>query len=449
MSNLGRYRCLISEIGGRVARAALVLAIALAVAAPGQEVVLQPGHLCAAVVERVCTHGFLKELNAPGGSMPRAGLVYDANTGNLYGTTTFGGKDSSGVIYKIDSSGKFGRVAQFKRNSPTGRFLGIHPNALTVDKMGNLYGTTVDGGPTGLGVIFMYSPTTNTYMATALGFLGTDGTNPIAGVVLNQQTNTLYGTTLRGGVSNNGTVFALDNTFVNLTYPYQFTGGADGGAPAASVILDKEGNIYGTTMNGGMTGGNCGNTGCGVVFKIDLKRKIQMVLHRFTGGVDGGFPMASLLIDSVGNLYGTAMMGGKTGGACGTLGCGVVFMIDKNKKHTVLYSFGGRDGKYPRAELTFGPKNSVYGTTERGGRFGKGTVFKLDLSIADLSTTNPVVHDFTGGKDGKLPLAGLLLHKGRLYGTASAGGNVHVGPFYHCCRGTAYAIRNPSKSVDQ
>ena len=104
---------------------------------------------------------------------------------------------------------------------------------------------------------------------------------------------------------------------------YGFTGRADGANPAASLILDSEGNLYGTTVQGG-TAGCAPYSGCGVVFKLDAVGT-ETVLYSFTGGADGASPAAPVLRDLAGNLYGTTQLGGGTG--CNGSGCGVVFKI--------------------------------------------------------------------------------------------------------------------------
>jgi len=423
MEHLGRCRCSISEMGMHAARMAFVV-IAIAVAARSEE---RPFTV---------SHGFSSEADAPSGSEPRAGLALDPKSGNIYGTTILGGENSAGVIYRIDNENKFHRVTQLIHP----KFFGSHPNGLVLDKMGNLYGTTYDGGFAKSGAIFEYSPTQKVFTVIYTFQGGPLGSNPVAALVLNEQKSTFYGTTLRGGgMGDNGEVFEISTSGNGFVPLHLFTGGSDGGAPAASLIVDSEGNIYGTTMNGGLTGGNCGTLGCGVVFKIQPtaceknKNDCETVLYSFTGGADGGFPVANLTMDKHGNLYGTTLMGGNIGGACGKLGCGVVFKLE-HKKQTALWRFNGRDGKYPQAGLVFDSKNKLYGTTTFGGDFGKGTIFKLDLSANGTKET--VVHPFTGGHDGKFPVAGVLLHHGYLYSTASEGGSSGSGPLYKCCRGT-------------
>ena len=143
---------------------------------------------------------------------------------------------------------------------------------------------------------------------------------------------------------------------------YSFTGGTDGTNPSVGLVRDGAGNLYGTTFNGGTTGGPCGSTGCGVVFEVDKTGK-ETVLYAFTGGADGGYPQAGLVRDAAGNLYGTTSFGGATSFCFGS-GCGVVFKLDKTGKETVLYAFtGGADGGEPVAGLVRDTAGNLYGTT--------------------------------------------------------------------------------------
>jgi uncharacterized repeat protein (TIGR03803 family) len=258
----------------------------------------------------------------PDGANPRAGLIRD-KSGDLYGTTNFGGGHSCpgggcGTIFKV-SKGKEAVLYSF--SGPDG----ANPQAGVIrDAQGNLYGTTFSGGSgavcggTGCGVVFELD---STGKETVLySFLGqADGGGPLAGL-LRDSTGHLYGTTIGGGASGAGTVFKL-NKVGKETVLYSFKGGADGVSPEAGLIRDSAGNLYGTTAYGG---GTACFGGCGTVFKLDTTGA-KTVLHTFTGGTDGALPEADLAQDSAGNLYGTTYNGGGTG--CGGAGCGVVFEV--------------------------------------------------------------------------------------------------------------------------
>ena len=190
---------------------------------------------------------------------------------------------------------------------------------------------------------------------------GSDGADPLAGLVRDAASN-LYGTTYAGGDYGSGTVFKLDTTGKEAVL-HSFSGGPDGGYPYAGLILDAAGNLYGTADSGGSSGG-------GIVFKISSAGK-ETVLHSFKGGKDGEYPYASVIRDAVGNLYGTTYGGGASG-------WGTVFEIDPTGKETVLYSFAGAaDGASPEGGLVQDTAGHLYGTTKYGGALGAGTVFEL------------------------------------------------------------------------
>jgi uncharacterized repeat protein (TIGR03803 family) len=210
---------------------------------------------------------------------------------------------------------------------------------------------------------------------------GADGGAPM-GPLIRDAAGNLYGTTAEGGQFGWGTVFRLDNTGKE-TVLYAFTGGTDGSSPRAGVIRDSTGNFYGTTEFGGALSCDNGN-GCGVVFKIN-KSGVETVLHTFTGGMsDGSVPVAGLVRDQAGILYGTTDEGGDL--SCpngGGVGCGVVFKVDTSKTFTLLHAFtGGSDGSGSIAGLTLDSAGNIYGTALEGAGtgcsgFGCGVVFEI------------------------------------------------------------------------
>jgi uncharacterized repeat protein (TIGR03803 family) len=196
----------------------------------------------------------------------------------------------------------------------------------------------------------------------------------------------------------------------------------DGGAPLGGLLMDSAGNLYGTTLQGGKYSGCEGLVGCGTVFKLDANG-VETVLHNFNGS-DGAGSSATLIMDANGDLYGTAAVGGGSGcNTGGSVGCGVVFKLSGHKE-TVLYRFtGGADGAFPWAGLVMDARGSFYGTTNAGGEYGGGVVFKL------AGTNEAVLHAFTGGKDGSAPGGGTLVSaNGSLYGTAASGGDMNCNP---------------------
>lgn len=225
---------------------------------------------------------------------------------------------------------------------------------------------------------------------------------------------------------------------------YRFAGGTDGVRPQANLVSDAAGNLYGTTVNGGSNAGCLGGTevGCGVVFELSPPSKRggawkENVLYRFSGD-DGAFPVAGLIRDQAGNLYGTTAQGGTFDGVCVNgkidLGCGVVFELSPELggiwSETVLYAFTGlSDGGYPAANLTFDVSGNLYGTTQGGG-IGLGTIFELSPN-GSQGWTETVLYEFQGDPDGAFPLAGLVFDQlGNLYGTTSVGGVNGAGTVY-------------------
>lgn len=288
------------------------------------------------------------------GGTPVANLIRD-NSGNLYGTTYFGGTGGAGTIFKLPPNGTESVLYSFTGGSDGG----YPPAGLTSDKSGALFGTTQGGGSAGNGAVFELAPDGTEHVLYSFTG-GSDGNAPFAGVIEDKARN-LYGTTYGGGAAGNGTVFELAPNGTE-TVLYSFTGGADGGTPVAGVIQDKAGNFYGTTYVGGANN-------AGTVFRLGRDGH-ETVLYSFTGANDGGSPVAGL-VAKANDLYGTASAGG-------AYGFGVVFGIATDGTETVLHSFtGGSDGAYPYAGLTLGNADSLYGTTIQGGSGGNGTVFQV------------------------------------------------------------------------
>jgi uncharacterized repeat protein (TIGR03803 family) len=251
---------------------------------------------------------------------------------------------------------------------------------------------------------------------------GADGDQPYASLIRDAKGN-IYGTTFFGGGSaacngGCGVVFKLD-TSGEETVLHAFTGtGGDGANPYDGLVQDAQGDLYGTTVSGG--GSSAYSGGCGVVFGVNTAGK-ERVLYRFGEGADGAGPYAGLVMDAKGNLYGTTQYGG-------TFGAGTVFMLDKTRKETVLYSFsGGTDGRLPLlGYLVRDAYGNLYGTTQFGGTYGAGTVFKLDNAHRET-----VLHSFSGGTDGSYPYAGLVRDaEGNLYGTTNQGGSSGYGTVF-------------------
>jgi uncharacterized repeat protein (TIGR03803 family) len=251
---------------------------------------------------------------------------------------------------------------------------------------------------------------------------GTDGANPYAGLTPDAAGN-LYGTTLDGGVLNFGTVFRISKGGKEVVL--QSFSATDGEELVAGLVRDAAGNLYGITQMGGDLACDPSQPGCGVVFKVTKTGKFVR-LHAFIGGADGQRPFGALLVDQSGTLYGTTYGITYSGGTCASDSsrCGTIFKLDKGGTLTVLYNFTGSDGANPVGRLVRDGLGNLYGTTWLGGDLscqigGCGTVFKLDRSGKET-----VLHKFTARNgDGAMPNGNLLRDSaGNLYGTTRSGG---------------------------
>jgi uncharacterized repeat protein (TIGR03803 family) len=324
------------------------------------------------------------------GAQPHAALVLDS-AGNLYGTTSFGGGSSSkcthgcGTVFKLDS----GSWSETVLYTFTGGSDGGEPYArLVFDAQGNLYGTTLIGGTKGHGTVFELVNSSGTYSEKVLYSFtnsGGDGAQPYAGVTFDAAGKNLYGATYSGGTFGNGTIFELapgPNGWAKSVL-YSFTGKRDGKGPMGNVILDAAGNLYGTTFQGGFTGSY------GTVFELQPQPKGGwgvLILHEFFDKPAAN-PMAGLVFDAAGNLYGTTTLGASGVSApCGG-GCGTLFKLTANSdgsfRYSVLHSFGkevpeqGLDGFKPSGDLILDQSGNLWGTTQSGGAQGAGTVFQI------------------------------------------------------------------------
>ncbi len=197
---------------------------------------------------------------------------------------------------------------------------------------------------------------------------------------------------------------------------YSFTGGADGGNPLAGLVRGT-GYLYGTTSSGGAHE-------AGAIYEINETSGLESVLYSFTGGTDGNAPESGLL------LSGTALFGTTSGG--GKSGAGTVFEVTTAGKETVLYNFtGGADGGGPQDGLTKDVAGNLYGTTYSGGNSGTGAVFELMRPKTGGAWKEKVLYSFGTGTDGANPVAGVTFDKaGNLYGTTSAGGTYTYGTVF-------------------
>jgi uncharacterized repeat protein (TIGR03803 family) len=361
--------------------------------------------------------------NTPDGEYPNAGLLMDAK-GNLYGTTEGGGTLQGGTVFVLDPSGNVTILYNFPSNAENAA---MPMGALVMDKLGNLYGSTWEGGSASGGTVFkLASDGQETDLHVFTG-QGGDGFLSKAGVIIDKKGN-LYGTTITGGASGSGllgwgTVYKVAPSG-NETVLYSFTGKEDGGYPYASLVLDAKGNLYGTTYYGGDLSCQPPN-GCGTVFKVDPAGN-ETVLYSFTNAHPdyGLHPVGGLVRDKAGNLYGTTSYGGTVPIY------GNVFKLSPAGQITNLYSFTGSngDGALPNSNLTLDAQGNLYGATSYGGSpdcyLGCGVIFKVSPDGAES-----ILFTFTGGDTGFEPSA-LIRHSGYLYGTTTGGGTSNVGTVF-------------------
>jgi uncharacterized repeat protein (TIGR03803 family) len=450
-----------------VAGAALALAILLVPA------ILATGSAQAQTYTESVLYSFT---NSPDGIRPEADLVQDAQ-GNLYGTTYSGGSSRGGTVFEVDTTNQ--ETVLYTFCSESGCTDGEWPLASLVrDAQGNLFGTTSEGGDSactatdfaGCGTAFELLPPaksggawTETVLHTFTG--PPDGAISQAGLVQDAQGN-LYGTTTSGGAYSFGTVFELlppaksGGTWTE-TVLYSFcsaSGCADGATPLAGLLLDAQGNLYGTTE----CGANGGAYGSGTVFKlappaVEGGSWTETVLYSFcpvSGCADGANPLAGLILDAQGNLYGTTFAGGADGG-------GTVFRLSPPVQPSVkwgyaaLYSFCSEsnctDGVNPwTGFLVRDAAGNLYGTTSGGGdpaacTGGCGTVFELlPPAKSGGPWTETLLHSFCPDgvpcSDGTTPEAGLVRDaQGNLYGTTEGGGDDYANCIDYGC-GTVFKL---------
>jgi uncharacterized repeat protein (TIGR03803 family) len=271
----------------------------------------------------------------------------------------------------------------------------------------------------------------------------TGGVFPIGGLIFDAEGN-LYGTTSIGGTYRDGTVFELALNAQGawtekVLHSFKYDNGKDGSGPVGNLVMDKDGNLYGITISGGSVS-SCFTGPCGVVFELTPAAGgnwNEKILHNFGQGKDGFDPVAGLVLDSAGNLYGTTQFGGNGPclGSFAVVGCGVVFELspaaDGSWTEKILHDFQGPDGFGPQAGLVLDAQGNLYGTTfygghnpicYRGGGFGCGNVFELTPKVGGQWIEN-VLHEFGIGNDGTLPEGNLVFDSsGNLYGTTLRGG---------------------------
>lgn len=357
-------------------------------------------------------------------AFPQANLIVDA-VGNLYGSSANGGTFGFGTVFKITPNGKLSVLHNFQGPPNDGE----QPfSSLFRDSAGNLYGTTANGGNStlfacaggiGCGTVFKVTPAgkeTVLYNFTGLA----DGLEPFAPVVLDPSGN-IYGT-VDGSFGNGDIVFKLDKAG-KFTVLYQFCSlpnCADGGAPQSGLLRDKTGNFFGSTEAGGIS--QNGGPTLGLVYEL-TPAGMETVLHDFTGGSDGANPQGNLVQDASGNLYGITLDDG-------TGGNGTVFKVTKGGAETVLYEFCSLpncvDGGSPGAPVAIDKSGNIFGISFLGGANGNGAVW--EVSTSGIET---VLFSFTGPKGFGTVAPGLVIDSaGNLYGATFFGGPAHLGSVF-------------------
>lgn len=393
--------------------------------------------------------------SCPDGANPQGPLIFGA-AGHLYGTTYEGGVYNNncnrgngggcGTVFELTSQRDGGWTEKVLHTFDYDGQDGTNPAAgLIFDAKGNLFGTTVGGGmgkciindvPVGCGIVFELSPLSDGEWAYTVlhnfSLEGGDGYYPWASLTLGRDGD-LYGTTYNGGSNcigywGCGTVFKMYRRQGHWKEKvlYSFCNGngtncPDGAGPDASLIVDSAGNLYGTTF----AGGNPNYGSYGTVFELHRSGRFKWteeVLHSFNLN-DGAYPTTSLVFDWEGNIYGTT--------SSFLVHPGAVFKLTRCSrgtwKETVLHVFGnGDDGAVAPSSLVFDATGNLYGVTGEGGNYGVGTIFRLTRRQRGRGWTEMVVYSFEDNKDsGDGPNAALVLDRaGNLYGTTGGGDGV-------------------------
>jgi len=365
------------------------------------------------------------------GQNPQAGVVFDQQ-GNLYGTT-IGAVNGNGIVYRLTPPEGGGApwtesVLHKFAGQPDG---GVPVCALTIFSSGRLFGTTEEGGAHGMGSVFGLQPPANTGDSWRERLLYSFGSSASDGVVPNSEllpaNPGFYGATREGGAHGVGTVFLVrppigGGTNCSETILYSFAGQSDAAFPLGGLVQDQAGNLYGVTLEGGANN-------LGAVYQLSPPASeggswTETVIFSFSGP-DGTLPTGQLQFDQSGALYGTTDGGG-------SLQEGTVFQLvppsgpGGSWSQSVLYNFsGGRDGGNPAAGVIIDNMGRIFGTASTGGLgrpFPGGVIFRL---LPPVNQGDPwretVLHAF-GGPDGFRSLSQLVPKDGSFYGTTSSGG---------------------------
>jgi hypothetical protein len=374
---------------------------------------------------------------APDGSTP-LGNVIVGKGGDVFGTTSLGGASGNGAVFELKRSQAYAESIVHSFDAADGAAPVAAPFE---DANRNLFVTAGAGGDSGqYGALVELSPQSKGYVETGLfAFDQADGAYPGAGFL--DLGGTLVTTTNGGGKNGYGNIVEVTGSGLSVTDVYDFANAPDGASPDAGLVADSSGALYGTTYYGGSGECPQGQHlfyHCGVVFKFvpSASGGSETVLYTFQGGADGASPYGGLIVDKHGNLYGTTVFGGDTncGGNGNPDGCGTVFELspqeDGTYVETVLHRFkGSPDGRYAYGGLV-AKGDKLFGTTEFGGNasacvLGCGSIFEVSKSSKHYA----VDHSFQGS-DGANPQSGLTFKAGAFYGTTADGGNTGNGTVF-------------------
>ena len=361
---------------------------------------------------------------SPGdGAFPQSKLIKGSD-GAMYGTTSEGGTNDFGMVFKLNNDGS-GYAVLWKFS---GSDNGNAPNGVIEGSDGALYGTTTLGGVNDSGIVFRLKKDGSAYKVVRrfIGSMGSDGAVPF-GSLLEGSDGALYGTAAAGGTAGKGAVFKVEKDGNGYSVLRNFMGGdSDGAGPRAGLMEGSDGALYGTTESGAPNDS-------GTIFKLNKDGSGYTVLRRFTGSnFNRPRPAAALIEGSDGALYGAAVGGG-------TVAKGFLFKLNKDgTSYLMLRSFSGAngDGSAPDQRLTEGSDGALYGTTPYGG-VGGGTLFKINKNGTGYSVLRP----FNGTTEGFNPASPLVEGSdGLLYGTTYFGGSGGWGTVFKINRdGTGYA----------
>lgn len=374
----------------------------------------------------------LLDFSANGGIEPYARMIVDS-AGNLYGDTSTGGKPTAvnpypaGTVFELSPGGKRGTWTETVLYTFLGGADGSEPTgALLADSKGDLYGTTFLGGAGGDGTVFelkVPKPGKKWKKTILFSFTGTNGNQPFAGLVADKAGD-LFGVTTTGGQFNQGAVFEIKAKTLAESVVYSFTG-PEGNTPNGGLLIDSNGNLFGTASSSSVA------PYAGSVFELSppgagLSGWTFTELHGFSGGADGGAPQGAMVEDGSGNLYGATF--GGTGYGNGTL-----FELSPSAggyTYQVIFTFSGSVGSNPFGDLALDASGNLWGSLLNSNDVNSsGALFVVTPPAGGAGTWSQTVsYLFNGSAGGYSPYAGLTLDgKGNVYGANFSGGKSGVG----------------------